>query len=85
MLRREKGLQQRELAEKIDVSQSLLSNIESGRCSVTLENLIKIHEALECLMRSFFIDIDGDEFGKDMFSLQELATALVSLRKNNCY
>ena len=81
LLRCDSGMQQVELAEKIGVSQSLLSNIESGRCSVTLENLIKIHEALGCPMRSFFVDIDGDEFGADMFSLQELVQALVALKK----
>lgn len=81
LLRCDRGMQQVELAEKIGVSQSLLSNIESGRCSVTLDNLIKIHEALGCPMRSFFEDIDGDEFGADMFSLQELVQALVALKK----
>ena len=40
LLRCDRGMQQVELAEKIGVSQSLLSNIESGRCSVTLDNLI---------------------------------------------
>ena len=81
LLRCDRGMQQVELAEKIGVSQSLLSNIESGRCSVTLDNLIKIHEALGGPMRSFFVDIDGDEFGADMFSLQELVQALVALKK----
>ncbi|WP_293556437.1 helix-turn-helix transcriptional regulator [Phascolarctobacterium sp.] len=81
LLRCDRGMQQVELAEKIGVSQSLLSNIESGRCSVTLDNLIKIHEALGCPMRSFFVDIDGDEFSADMFSLQELVQALVALKK----
>ena len=81
LLRCDRGMQQVELAEKIGVSQSLLSNIESGRCSVTLDNLIKIHEELGCPMRSFFVDIDGDEFGADMFSLQELVQALVALKK----
>lgn len=81
LLRCDRGMQQVELAEKIGVSQSLLSNIESGRCSVTLDNLIKIHEALGCPMRSFFVDIDGDEFGADMFSLQELVQSLVALKK----
>ena len=81
LLRCDRGMQQVELAEKIGVSQSLLSNIESGRCSVTLDNFIKIHEALGCPMRSFFVDIDGDEFGADMFSLQELVQALVALKK----
>ena len=81
LLRCDRGMQQVELAEKIGVSQSLLSNIESGRCSVTLDNLIKIHEVLGCPMRSFFVDIDGDEFGADMFSLQELVQALVALKK----
>lgn len=80
MIRLGKNIPQAVAAESIGVSQSLLSNIESGRCNVTLDNLIKLHETLDCPMRDFFIDIDGRLPGDDYFSLEELAKALVSLR-----
>lgn len=80
MIRLGKNISQAVAAEGIGVSQSLLSNIESGRCNVTLDNLIKLHETLDCPMRDFFIDIDGAVPGEDYFSLEELAKALVSLR-----
>lgn len=81
LLRLSKNIPQAVAAEAIGVSQSLLSNIESGRCNITLDNLIKLHEAFDCPMRDFFVDIDGPmERKDDYFSLEELARALVSLR-----
>ena len=81
LIRMEKELQQADVAGSMGVSQSLLSNIESGRCNITLDNLIKLHEAFDCPMRDFFVDIDGPmERKDDYFSLEELARALVSLR-----
>ena len=81
LIRLGKNVPQAMAAEAIGVSQSLLSNIESGRCNITLDNLIKLHEALDCPMRDFFVDIDGPTERKDdYFSLEELARALVSLR-----
>ena len=78
-----KNISQALAAEGIGVSQSLLSNIESGRCNVTLDNLIKLHDVLNCPMHDFFVDLDG-EYDKKLpegcFSLEELAGALVSLR-----
>lgn len=81
LIRMSKDIPQAIVAESIGVSQSLLSNIESGRCNVTLDNLIKLHETLECPMRDFFVDIDGPAQREgDYFSLEELARALASLR-----
>ena len=82
-IRMEKSMPQAVVADSMGVSQSLLSNIESGRCSITLENLIKLHEVLDCPVRDFFVDIDkhyAQEPPKEYFSLEELAGALVSLR-----
>ncbi len=82
-IRMQKNLPQAVVAGSMGVSQSLLSSIESGRCSTTVENLIKLHDVLECPMRDFFVDLDG-EYDKKLpegcFSLEELAGALVSLR-----
>lgn len=84
MMRINKNLQQIAVANKIGISQAHLSNIESGRCNVTLENLIKLHEVLDCPMRDFFIEIDAvyDKPDADKyFSLGDLAAALANLKK----
>jgi transcriptional regulator with XRE-family HTH domain len=84
MLRFAKHMQQTELAQRMEISQTHMSNIESGRNNVTLENLFKLHEILECPMSSFFVDIDGKEEvkdAKDVFSIEDLAQALILLKK----
>ena len=59
MLRFAKHMQQTELAKRMGISQTHMSNIESGRNNVTVDNLYKLHEILGCSMSSFFVDIDG--------------------------
>lgn len=86
LIRLEKDISQAVVADAMGVSQSLLSNIESGRCSITLENLVKLHEVLHCPVRDFFVDLDAayaPEPPKEYFSLEELAGALASLRGKN--
>lgn len=85
MLRFAKHLQQTELAQRMGISQTHMSNIESGRNNVTLDNLYKLHEILECPMSSFFVDIDGQEApakNNDSISLDELAQALMMIKGN---
>lgn len=67
-LRRERGIKQSELAEKIGISQTNMSNIERGRTGITLDNLLKIREVLGCKMADFFVDIDGAGENADSFS-----------------
>ena len=50
------GVQQSQLAALIGISQTNLSNIERGRTGITLQNLFKIREALQCSMTDFFSD-----------------------------
>lgn len=45
-LRKRKGIQQNELAERSGISQTYLSQIENGSRSATLETLEKVCEAL---------------------------------------
>lgn len=77
-------LSQKELADKIGISQASLSNIECGRNNCTLENLIKLSEVLECPVRDFFVELDG-KFTKEkqgeVFTLDELVNALLYLKK----
>ena len=84
MLRFAKHMQQTELAKRMGISQTHMSNIESGRNNVTVDNLYKLHEILGCSMSSFFVDIDGKEEPKEnnnVFSLEDLTQALILLKK----
>jgi len=47
-LRKEKGLNQRELSIKLGYGHTFIWNIEAGRKNLTLEHLYKICIALEC-------------------------------------
>lgn len=53
-LRLERGLQQRQLAEKSELTPSLLSQIESGRLTPSLHTLGKLAGALGVPIASFF-------------------------------
>ena len=53
MLRMRKGVSQTRMAEEIGVSQTNLSNMESGRTAITTQNLFKIQKVLDCRMADF--------------------------------
>ena len=82
MLRITKGISQTELAKQIGVTQTHLSNIENGRAGLTIPNLIKLHEALDTPISSFFEDIEGKpvEEKKSEVTLEDL-TELLRLLK----
>ena len=65
MLRMRKGVSQTRMAEEIGVSQTNLSNMESGRTAITTQNLFKIQKVLGCKMTDFFVDFDGEEPKKE--------------------
>ena len=58
-LRMSRGLSQLDLAEAINMSQTNLSNVESGRTASTVQVLIKISRVLNCKLADFFVDIDN--------------------------
>ncbi len=58
-LRMSRGVSQLELAEAIGMSQTNLSNVESGRTASTIQVLLKIRKVLNCKMADFFADIDN--------------------------
>src|SRR6185503_1526435 len=60
-LRIERELQQRQLAEKADLTPSMVSQIESGRLSPSLHTLGKIATALGVSIASLF---DGEARGR---------------------
>ena len=59
-LRMERGLQQRQLAEKADLTPSLVSQIESGRLTPSLNTLRRLADALGVTIASLF---DGQSPG----------------------
>ena len=65
MLRMRKGVSQTRMAEEIGVSQTNLSNMESGRTAITIQNLFKIQKVLDCKMKDFFVDFDSSESVED--------------------
>ena len=59
-LRMESNVSQSSMANKIGMSQTNLSNIESGRTTATIPVLFKIQKVLGCKMADFFVDFDGE-------------------------
>lgn len=51
--RLEKGLTQRQLAEKLDMTQSAVSNYEAGRSNPRLPTLLKMTEYLDIRLQDF--------------------------------
>ena len=59
-LRINKGITQTKMAEMLGLSQTNLSNMESGRTAITTQNLFKMQGILNCKMADFFVDFDVD-------------------------
>ena len=58
-LRMERGISQTQMAKMLGLSQTNLSNMESGRTTITTQNLFKMRDILECTMAEFFVDFDN--------------------------
>ena len=59
-LRMDRGITQTKMAEMLGLSQTNLSNMESGRTAITTQNLFKMQGILNCKMADFFVDFDTD-------------------------
>ena len=82
-LRMEKGISQTDMAEKIGLSQTNLSNMESGRTATTIQNLFKMREVLGCKMSDFFIDFEPVEKEEVKKAIElEDALQILKLLKN---
>lgn len=57
-IRKNRGLDQNQLAEKIRVSQPVLSRLEKGKASVTIDQLFVICEALEVAPQDVIADVN---------------------------
>lgn len=76
---------QTDLAKELGVTQTHLSNIENGRAGLTIPNLIKLHQILECPISTFFVDIEGEKEASDnneitLENVMELAKLLKRAR-----
>lgn len=58
-LRIEKGISQSRMAKLLGLSQTNLSNMESGRTAITTQNIFKMQSILNCKIADIFVDFDG--------------------------
>ena len=71
--RKQMGLPQEQLADKMDVSIQMVSNLERGNKSIRIENLIKLSEILN--ISTDYI-LTGKETAEDMQGLTEQMASL---------
>ena len=64
-IRMRAGLSQSKAAEAIGVAQSHMSNIETGRSHVTMENLMALRDLFGVKMADFFVDLDYPKTGAE--------------------
>ena len=84
-LRLKNNIYQTELAKNIGVSQTHMSNIESGRAGLTLENLVKMTNIFNCGIDDI---VFGEEKAKketqttslENFTMQDIVQALQMLK-----
>ena len=72
-LRLKNNIYQTELAKNIGVSQTHMSNIESGRAGLTLENLVKMTNIFNC-------GIDDIVFGEEKAKKETKTTLEMAMR-----
>ena len=82
VLRLERGMQQTELADKLEISQTNMSNIERGRTGVTIQNLLKMRKILGCNMNDFFVGLDSCSENKNSIDLTDVVQILKLLKNS---
>ena len=73
MRRKQQGMTQEQLADKMDVSIQMVSNLERGNKAIRIENLIKLSEILN--ISTDYI-LTGKETTEDMQGLTEQMASL---------
>ncbi len=73
--RKQKGLTQDELAEKVDISTNYLSKVERGINVLNAETFLKMAEILSFSLEDFGVEIKSDTSNKEQ---QELLTKILS-------
>ena len=69
--RKQKGLKQAQLAEKVGISEKHLSKIETGKNYPALDNFFKIIEVLDLSFKDFGFDT-ANEFSAQKLKLQKI-------------
>lgn len=85
MIRIEKEMNQCDVAKKLGISQTHLSNIEGGKNNLSLPNLLKMRDIYGCTMNEIFVDLDKKETLEKSISsltLDDLRNLAAMLRKN---
>ncbi|MGM9519437.1 MAG: helix-turn-helix domain-containing protein [Phascolarctobacterium sp.] len=85
VLRLQRCMSQKQLAQEIGITQAHLSNLECGHTHITLENLLALHDALRVRMTDFFVDIDGPVLpsvgnSEPVVSLNDMIEALILIK-----
>lgn len=60
VLRTQRRIRQQELAAKLGISQTHLSNLEQGRSQISLRNLVRCANILQCRLGDFFTMPESD-------------------------
>lgn len=84
-LRLKNNIYQTELAKQIGVSQTHMSNIESGRAGLTLENLVKMVHIFNCSIDEIVFGTSTNANGTDIellknYTMQDMLQALQMLK-----
>jgi transcriptional regulator with XRE-family HTH domain len=66
--RQSKGLQQKDMAEKLQISRAGYSRIETGKVEITSKNLVKIAGILEVSLDWLILGKEIDKTQQDFFS-----------------
>lgn len=86
--RKHLGLTQEALAEKMNVSVQMISNLERGNKAIKIENLIKISDILnvstDYILKGEIIDRDMKSFAERFSKLSEKDYKMIELLINYC-
>jgi len=84
-VRLEKELTQEQLAQQIDISHDVVSNVERGVSSASLDLLETFCVALGYSVTDLFDDIDGEEYSREKQSyIFDIVTMLKALPEKEC-
>ena len=76
-LRVNKGISQSKMAKLLGLSQTNLSNMESGRTAITTQNIFKMQGILNFKIADFFVDFDGEI--EEAYEMEDATTEKQSL------
>lgn len=86
--RRQLGFTQEQIAEKMDVSVQMVSNLERGMKAIRIENLIKISNILEVstdyILTGKHTKIDADSMLKRLSKLNDSDLEMIEVLIEHC-